>query len=203
MPLANADLPLRNNMSLVELVAVILGLISVYLVTRQNVWCYPLGIISVFIYIFIFFEVKLYADMGLQVFFIILQAYGWYQWLYGGKDHSTLHVSWATRSMYLVTIIFAVLATALLGFTLHKLTDASLPYVDSFLAVLSMAAQWMMAKKYIENWILWTIVNIGSIAMYGYKELYFTMVLFAVYFGLAIFGYTEWKKELRVEVSSS
>lgn len=181
----------------VEIIAVVLGLISVYLVTRQNVWCYPLGIISVFIYIFIFYKVKLYADMGLQLFFIVLQAYGWYEWLYGGRDHSALSVSWASRRIYLFSALFTMLSTALLGYTLHQLTDASLPYVDSFLAVLSMAAQWMMAKKYIENWILWMIVNIGSIGMYGVKGLYVTMVLFAVYFGLAILGYAEWKRSLQ------
>ena len=186
-------------MTIAEIIAVILGLISVYLTTRQNVWCYPLGIISVFVYIFIFREVKLYADMGLQVFFIVLQAYGWYEWLYGGKDHSALNVSWASRSVYTINILFIAIATAILGYTLHKLTDASLPYVDSFLAVLSMSAQWLMAKKYIENWILWIIVNIGSIGMYGYKGLYFTMFLFAVYFGLAIFGYKEWKKSFTAE----
>jgi nicotinamide mononucleotide transporter len=186
-------------MEFVEIIAVIFGLLSVYLVTRQNVWCYPLGIVSVFIYIFVFYEVKLYADMGLQVFFIVLQAYGWYVWLYGGKGHTVLNVSWASRTVYGLTTFFVIVATALLGFVLHKLTDASLPYVDSFLAVLSMAAQWMMARKYIENWILWIVVNIGSIGMYGFKGLYFTMFLFAVYFGLAIFGYVEWKKSLTTE----
>lgn len=181
-------------MPIAEIPAVILGLISVYLVTRQNVWCYPLGIVSVFVYIFIFFEVKLYADMGLQVFFIILQLYGWYEWLYGGKGHTALIVGWASLRVYWWTVLFTILSTALLGFTLHETTDASLPYIDSFLAVLSMAAQWMMAKKYVENWILWMIVNVGSIAMYGYKGLLFTMVLYAVYLGLAILGYREWKK---------
>jgi nicotinamide mononucleotide transporter len=180
-----------------EIAAVILGLISVYLVTRQNVWCYPLGIISVFVYIFIFYEVKLYADMGLQVFFIVLQMYGWYEWMYGGTGHTELHVARASHRIYLNSLIFTVAATALLGFTLHQLTDASLPYMDSFLAVLSMVAQWMMARKYIENWILWTVVNIGSIGMYGVKGLYFTMLLYAVYFGLALLGYTAWKRSLR------
>ena len=157
-------------MNYIEGFAVILGLISVYLVTRQNVWCYPLGIISVFVYIFIFYEVKLYADMGLQVFFIVLQAYGWYEWLYGGKDHTALQVSWASKKIYFNIFIFVAIATTSVGYVLHTFTDASLPYVDSFLAVLSMAAQWLMAKKYIENWILWIVVNLGSIVMYGYKE---------------------------------
>lgn len=183
-------------MDVTEIIAVVLGLISVYLVTKQNVWCYPLGIISVFIYIFIFYEVKLYADMGLQVFFIVLQAYGWYEWLYGGAGKTELNVAWGSKRLYLLTALFIASATALLGYILHELTDASLPFVDSFLAVLSMAAQWMMAKKFIENWILWVIVNIGSIGMYAFKGLYFTTFLYIVYFGLAILGYKEWKRSL-------
>jgi nicotinamide mononucleotide transporter len=184
-------------MSFIEAVAVILGLVSVFLVTRQNVWCYPLGIISVFIYIFIFFDVKLYADMGLQVFFIILQVYGWYEWLHGGEKNSELQVTWGTRTMYMVTAVFVVLSTAVIGSILHRYTDASLPYIDSLLTMLSMAAQWMMAKKYIENWIVWTAVNIGSIAMYGMKGLYFTMFLYAVYLVLGIVGFFEWRKSFR------
>lgn len=189
-------------MTFVELIAVVLGLISVYLVTRQNVWCYPLGIVSVFIYIFIFYEVKLYADMGLQVFFIILQAYGWHEWLYGGENRSELHVSCVSQKIIVFSAASIVIATAALGFALHQLTDAALPYVDSFLAVLSMVAQWYMAKKYIENWTLWIVVNIGSIAMYGYKELYFTMVLYAVYFCLAVVGYRAWRKDLRATTTA-
>lgn len=183
-------------MGITEAIAVVLGLISVYLVTRQNVWCYPLGIISVFIYIFIFYEVKLYADMGLQVFFIVLQAYGWYEWLYGGEGKTELAVTWARKKEYLYSALFVLFATAALGAALHQLTDAALPYVDSFLAVLSMVGQWMMAKKYIENWILWVVVNIGSIGMYAFKGLYFTTFLYVVYFGLAILGYIEWKRAI-------
>jgi nicotinamide mononucleotide transporter len=148
--------------SLPEIIAVVLGIIAVYLSTKQHVWTYPLGIISVFIYIFIFFEVKLYADMGLQVFFIVLQVYGWYEWLYGGKNKTELHVSKILLREIYYTIIFVIVATAVIGYTLHKLTDASLPYVDSFLAVLSMAGQWMMAKKYLESWHVWIAVNIGQ-----------------------------------------
>ena len=186
--------------SIEEVFAVILGVIAVYLSTRQNVWTYPLGIISVFIYIEIFYEVKLYADMGLQVFFIILQVYGWYEWLYGGEHKSVLHVSRTPFKTGIILALFVFAGTAVLGYTLHRTTDASLPYIDSFLAVLSMVAQWLLAKKYIENWNVWVAVNIGSIAMYGYKELYFTMVLYGVYLALAIIGYREWKKEILFKI---
>lgn len=179
-----------------EIIAVVLGVVAVYLSTRQNVWTYPLGIISVFLYIEIFYDVKLYADMGLQVFFILLQAYGWYEWLYGGENKTALHVSRLPLRAGMICSALVVAGTVVLGYTLHRSTDASLPYVDSLLAVLSMAAQWMLARKHLENWSVWITVNIGSIAMYGYKELYFTMVLYGVYLVLAVMGYYEWKKEL-------
>ncbi len=188
-------------MTFTETIAVVLGLISVYLVVKQHVWCYPLGIISVFIYIFIFLDVKLYADMGLQVFFIVLQVYGWYEWLYGGSNKTALHVSRATKNIYFANIVFIVIATALIGYALHQLTDAALPYIDSFLAVLSMTGQWLMAKKYLENWSVWIAVNIGSIGMYSFKGLYLTAFLYAVYLVLAIVGYREWKKELSEQVT--
>ncbi len=189
-------------MTFVELIAVVLGLISVYLVTRQNVWCYPLGIVSVFIYIFIFYEVKLYADMGLQVFFIALQAYGWYEWLYGGENKTELHVTHSSRTINVLLGIGTIAGTGSLGYVLTTYTDAAVPYVDSFLTVLSMAGQWLVARKHIENWIVWMVVNTGSIAMYGYKELYFTMVLYAVYFGLAVVGYRAWRKDLRATTTA-
>lgn len=182
--------------SVAEIVAVILGVVAVYLSTRQNVWTYPLGIVSVFLYIEIFYDVKLYADMGLQVFFIILQAYGWYEWLYGGENKTALRLSRIPFRTSVISTILVCIGTFVLGYTLHQLTDASLPYVDSLLAVLSMAAQWMLAKKYLENWNAWIAVNVGSIAMYGYKGLYFTMVLYGVYLVLAVMGYRAWKREL-------
>lgn len=182
--------------SAVEAAAVLLGIAAVYLSTRQNVWTYPLGIVSVFLYIDIFYQVRLYADMGLQVFFIVLQAYGWYEWLYGGENRTALRVSRLPRRFAAAAAAAVAAGTALLGMTLHRYTDASLPYVDSFLAVLSMAGQWMMARKYLESWHVWIAVNVGSIGMYGVKELYFTMVLYAVYLVLAEVGRREWAKEL-------
>jgi nicotinamide mononucleotide transporter len=183
--------------SLEEIVAVVLGVVAVYLSTRQNIWTYPLGIVSVFIYIFIFRDVKLYADMGLQVFFIVLQVYGWYEWLYGGEHKSRLHVPHTPRRVAVVNAVAVAVGTAVLGYFLHAWTDAALPYIDSFLAVLSMSGQFLLARKYFQVWHVWMAVNIGSIAMYAMKGLYFTMVLYGVYFVLAVMGYREWRKELK------
>lgn len=186
-----------------EIIAVMLGVIAVFLSTRQNVWTFPLGIISVFLYIEIFYDVKLYADMGLQVFFIVLQVYGWYEWLYGGENKTMLHVTRIPVRSGGICIVIVVAGTIVLGYTLHRLTDASLPYIDSLLAVLSMVAQWMLARKYLENWTIWAVVNVGSILMYAYKELYFTTILYGVYLILAVMGYREWKKQLSLRYHHS
>lgn len=186
-----------------EIIAVMLGVIAVFLSTRQNVWTFPLGIISVFLYIEIFYDVKLYADMGLQVFFIVLQVYGWYEWLYGGENKTMLHVTRIPVRSGGICIVIVVAGTIVLGYTLHRLTDASLPYIDSLLAVLSMVAQWMLARKYLENWNIWAVVNVGSILMYAYKELYFTTILYGVYLILAVMGYREWKKQLSLRYHHS
>ncbi len=186
-----------------EIIAVMLGVIAVFLSTRQNVWTFPLGIISVFLYIEIFYDVKLYADMGLQVFFIVLQVYGWYEWLYGGENKTMLHVTRIPVRSGGICIVIVVAGTIVLGYTLHRLTDASLPYIDSLLAVLSMVAQWMLARKYLENWTIWAVVNVGSILMYAYKELCFTTILYGVYLILAVMGYREWKKQLSLRYHHS
>jgi len=144
-------------MNISELVAVVLGLASVYLVIRQNVMCFPLGIISVALYVFIFYNVQLYADMGLQVAFIILQFYGWCQWLYGGKQKTALKVSSSSWKINIVLSVIVLFTTFSLGWILHKKTDAALPYWDSFQTSLSLAGQWMSARKYIGNWFVWIL----------------------------------------------
>ncbi|MDA0987231.1 MAG: nicotinamide riboside transporter PnuC [Bacteroidetes bacterium] len=185
-------------MTFLEIIATITGIISVWFVVRQNIWCYPFGIISVTIYIYIFFNVKLYADMGLQVAFIILQAYGWYVWLFGGKNKTELIVTYASRSTNVIVIFAVMVSSYSLGKFLKTNTDAALPFWDSTMTSLSLAGQYLMAKKNIENWFYWIVVNIISIGMYIVKDLYVTTILYSVYFVLAIIGLIEWKKEFEL-----
>ncbi len=184
-------------MTILEIIATITGIISVWFVVRQNIWCYPFGIISVTIYIYIFFNVKLYADMGLQVAFIVLQAYGWYEWLYGGKNKTELNVTKASSSTNIIVGVLVIISSYVLGYFLRNNTDAALPYWDSTMTSLSLAGQYLMAKKYIENWLFWIAVNIISIGMYIVKDLYITTILYSVYFVLAIMGWFEWKRKLK------
>lgn len=177
-----------------EWVAVVFGIASVYLGVRESVWNWPTGIINVSMYIYIFLNAKLYADMGLQVFYIVISFYGWWNWLYGGANHSELRVTRLSRRMAMILPVAGALGALALGWFLHQTTDAALPYVDSTLTVASLIAQYLMTKKVLENWLIWVTADVGYIGMYIYKELYPTAFLYAVFLVLATMGWFEWKR---------
>lgn len=174
----------------------ITGLISVWLTVRENVWCWPIGIINSGALLIVFYEAQYYADTGLQVIFIVLSVYGWYEWLHGGKDSSELEISNSYLKLNLLLAIIAFAGMLTIGYTLSRWTNASLPYVDSLMSVMSLIAQWMMAKKLLESWLVWIAVDLLSIGMYFAKGLYPTLLLYTVYLVLAILGYIEWRKSL-------
>jgi nicotinamide mononucleotide transporter len=184
-------------MNYIELFAVISGLVCVWLTVKENIWCWPTGLVSVALYLFVFYEAKLYAEAGLQIVFIILQIYGWYEWLRGGEGHTELVISKSSARLRLALAAIATAGTAALGYTLARYTDASLPYLDSTVTVLSLVAQWMLAKKIIENWLIWIAVDLMSIGIYFYKGLYWSTVLYATFLVLATFGYLEWNRTLK------
>jgi len=180
-----------------EWVAVVFGIASVYLSVRENVWSWPTGIINVSMYVYIFLHAKLYADMGLQVFYIVISFYGWWNWLYGGAGHSELHVTRLSRRLAMILPVAGVLGSLALGWFLHQTTDAALPYVDSTLTVASLIAQYLMTRKVLENWIIWVTADVAYIGMYIYKDLYPTAFLYAVFLVLASMGWFEWKRSWR------
>ncbi|MFL6273684.1 MAG: nicotinamide riboside transporter PnuC [Blastocatellia bacterium] len=184
-------------MNIWEIIATILGLISVWLTVRQNIWCWPTGLVMVGLYAVIFFRARLYADAGLQVVYIVLQIYGWYEWRRGGKGHSKLTVTRITLRLGLLLSGVAIVATALMGYGLATKTDAALPYWDSAATAMSLVAQWMLARKLIENWLVWIAVDVLSIGIYIVKGLYPTTVLYAAFLVLAALGWIEWRKTLR------
>ncbi|HSU17870.1 nicotinamide riboside transporter PnuC [Longimicrobium sp.] len=180
-----------------EWIAVVFGIVSVYLSVREKIWSWPTAIVSVSLYIYVFFGVRLYADMGLQVYFLAISFYGWWNWLYGGANHTELHVTRiSTRSAVMLTGI-GIIATAALSHVLGTYTQAAIPWADSALAVASLIAQYLMTRKVLENWAIWVAVDVGSIAMYVYKGLYPTTFLYAVYLVLATMGWFEWKRSLK------
>ncbi|QXD16973.1 nicotinamide riboside transporter PnuC [Rhodocaloribacter litoris] len=185
-----------KGFNLLEVVGFTAGLLYVLLNIRQNVWCWPAGLVSVTAYLIVFWEVRLYADMGLQVFYIGLSLYGWYYWLHGGRDDGEAPVVRLARRQAAVAALLGLAGTALMGYLLARFTDADLPYWDSATTVFSLVATWMTARKILENWLLWIAVDTLYVFIYVYKGLYLTSVLFALYLVLATTGYFAWKRTM-------
>ena len=141
---------------MLEKIAVAAGLANVYLTVRQNIWCWPVGVVMVSLYIYIFFQAKLYSDAGLNVFFLVMQFYGWYEWTRGPVEHarSLRPVTRLSRRGGIVTIAGVLAGTVVLGTGMHQHTDAALPYPDAFTTMLSVFAQFLMTRKILENWTL-------------------------------------------------
>jgi nicotinamide mononucleotide transporter len=188
--------------SLLELLAAVTGALSVWLSVRQNIWSWPTAIVNVVLYALVFWDAKLYADMGLQVVYAVLSVYGWYEWLYGGQGRTRLRVTRTTPALAARLVVIAAAGSALLGTLLHRTTDAALPYMDSFLSSTSLVAQWMMTKKLLENWLVWIAVDVLYVGMFLFKGLYLTAGLYAVFLGLAIRGYVDWRRSMSAPVAA-
>ncbi len=152
--------------------------------------------VSVALYALVFRDARLYADMGLQGLYFVLAAYGWWAWLHGGSDHGELQVSRASPRLLAALGIGGALFAFLLGQTLYRLTDASLPFMDSALTSFSIAAQWMQTRKLLEAWLLWLAVDVFYVGMFLYKGLYPTAALYAVFLYLAGLGFFEWRRSM-------
>jgi nicotinamide mononucleotide transporter len=180
-------------MSLIEAAATFFGLLCVWFTIKENIWCWPAGIVQVSLYIFVFYDSKLYSDMVLHIIYVFLNAYGWYHWLYKKNEKAELPVSDVGKQLSLWVIV-CIIGTAVLGYLMTTYTDASFPYPDAFITIASLIAQWLLAKKKLESWYFWIIVDVAAVGVYGLKELYLTTGLYAVFLVLAVFGYFEWRK---------
>lgn len=185
-----------------EVIAVVITLIAVYLTVRQIIWCWPLGMISVTLYALVFFQAKLYADMGLQALYFGLAIYGWWAWLHGGKNHGELEVSLTSNRMRAVLALIGVVSGVVLGQALNRFTDASLPFMDSILTSFSIVAQWMQTRKLLEAWLVWLAVDVFYVGMFLYKGLYPTAGLYAIFLYLAVLGFVEWRRSMDPTLAS-
>lgn len=185
--------------SSIEIYAVILGIIAVGLVVVRNVWNFPFGIVMVILYGWIFFEAKLYSDMLLQGIFLVMQVQGWWSWMGGEKaEDDLIKVRTLTRGQWLWSAGAQVGGTLLLGGLMQRFTDAALPFLDAFTAVMSVIGQWWLNKRYLENWIFWIIVDVLYLYIYPSRGLYATAFLYLIFLGMAISGYWAWRKKLSV-----
>ncbi|WP_442511867.1 nicotinamide riboside transporter PnuC [Novipirellula sp. SH528] len=183
-------------MNLIELTATGFGFLCVVLTIRRSVWCWPTGLIQVLLFIIIFYDAKLYSDLLLHVIYVFLQFYGWYYWTREDAGDEDLIVKSLAPSWLGCWLAVTVAATIGLGWAMTSWTDASLPYPDAFTTVASLVAQFLLARRYIENWGFWIGVDIVAIWVYFTKELNATAVLYMTFLILASVGLVIWKKQL-------
>jgi nicotinamide mononucleotide transporter len=175
-----------------EIVGTAFGLLSVWLTIRKSVWCWPTGLVNVVCFFVLFYQVKLYAELITYAAFFVLGVYGWWKWARGENEGGELPVTRTPRRTAAMLIALALFWTPIQGYCLHRFTDAALPYWDSSITVLSLLAQWMMARKYLENWALWIAVDLLGIGVYQAKGLYATAGLYVVFLVLATSGLVAW-----------
>lgn len=181
-----------------EILGVIFSIAYLIFSIRQNILLWPLGIASALLYMVVFYQSKFYADMGLNGYYVVISIYGWILWKKGSGESGTgLPVSRLGKRQALILFLITALVFAGIGVMLDRFTDSPVPYWDAFTTALSFTATWMLARKILENWILWIIVDAVSMALYLYRGLYPTLLLFAIYTTMAVIGYLKWKQSYK------
>ncbi len=186
-----------QQLSWLEGLAVFMGILSVYFSTKQHIWVYPTGIVSVLIYVWICFNYGLYADMSINAYYFAMSIYGWYLWNTPKKGAVALAVTWLDARGWLVSLTIFGSSFLLLVFVLLEFTDSTVPYWDSFTTASAFVAMWLMAKKKVENWIFWILTDVVSIPLYFHKGLLLTSVQYLFGTGLAIAGLLAWIKAFK------
>ena len=181
----------------IEIAAALLGVINVVLVVRRSVWNYPFGIAMVSLYFFVFWDAKLYSDALLQIFFLLIQLYGWWVWLHSPQvDHGVAveWMDWPRRIRWLVVTAVLILAW---GTGMARFTDAAAPYADATVAGLSVAAQILQSIRKVESWLLWIAVDAFAVGLFIWRGLQVTSGLYALFFVLACVGLREWARKAK------
>ena len=182
-----------------EIVAALLAITYLLLAMRQDARCWIAWIISSLMYLFVMYSAGLYMEAGLQIFYLLMGFYGLYQWQYKPLNNESLKIKvWPkTTHMMCLTILFLLVTAS--GYILSSNTDAVSPYIDAFTTWGAIIASYMLAKKILENWIYWFVVDFVSVFLFVSRELYPTALLFCLYLVLVIFGYRSWKNEWQLK----
>ena len=177
-----------------ETVAVILGIAYLLLAMRENSLCWYCAFISTGIYIWIFGDVSLYMESALNAYYMVMAVYGWYQWQRGGSSSKGIKLSSWGIKQHMAAIGLVLVLSVISGYLLSQNTDARMPYIDSFTTWGSVITTFMVARKVLENWLYWIVIDAVSIFLYIDRELYQTVGLYSVYLVLAVIGYVAWRK---------
>lgn len=189
---------------LLEIMGTIVGLIYLWLEYRASIYLWIASIVMPAIYLFVYFEAGLYADFGINVYYLLAAIYGWFAWkFYGRKQYSQDRSDTASDEMPITHIplreilpscLVFVGSLGLIWWLLSSYTDSNVAGWDSFTTALSVIGMWMLSRKYLEQWLVWIVVDIVCVGLYIYKELYFTAGLYGLYAIIAIFGYLKWRE---------
>ena len=180
---------------MIEYIAVIFGILSVWYAQKNKILVFPTGIISVLIYVYLTYENKLYADTGINIYYFIMSIYGWVLWKTKNKKIKK-EISFNSKQENLISMSLCIFFFLIIQYALNK-TDSDVVFLDSITTALSLTGMLLLARRKLENWIYWIIADIIYIPLYMYKELYPTSLQFFIFLILAILGYKNWKKELK------
>lgn len=180
-----------------EWIAVTTGLLSVWYSMRENIWVYPTGIVSVLIYVYLAFQYKLYADMGVNFYYFLMSIYGWYYWVHPkNENEEQVPVTTNNKKEQLISVSLTLGSFLILYYVLSAFTDSDVPFWDALTTCFAILGMYLMARKKLESWIAWIITDLISIPLYYYKGLVLTSFQFLVFTGLAVAGYLAWKRSL-------
>ena len=186
-------------MSWAEVLGFATGLVNVWLLVRQHILNWPLGILNVLLLMVVFWSAGLYADAGLQIVYVILGCYGWWAWLYGGADRSRLVVRDTTRAEWIGLALAGLLITGALWLFLDRLTGSTVPLADALTTALSLLATYGQTRKLVQNWWIWIAADLIYIPLYAYKGLYLTAILYVAFLTLCVLGLRAWRAALRAQ----
>ncbi|MDD2564693.1 MAG: nicotinamide riboside transporter PnuC [Salinivirgaceae bacterium] len=179
----------------IETLATIIGIIYLVFSVKQNILLWIFGLMTSLLYIYVYFNSQFYADMALQIYYVVISIYGWFHWSKGGENESTLKVSTASTTL-MVKCVALTLVLWLGIYFLLSLTNSDVPVGDAFTTAAAIVATWMLAQKLIENWLFWIVIDSVSLILYIHKELWPTVVLFGAYTLVAIIGYFKWRTDM-------
>lgn len=191
-------------MNYLEITGTLVGLLYLWLEYRASIYLWIAGIVMPAIYIFVYYRAGLYADFGINIYYLGAAVYGWMVWMRGsGKGgKKELPITRTPPKTYLPLALVFLLSLGGIAWILIRFTDSNVPWLDSFTTALSIVGMWMLARKYVEQWWAWIIVDVVCCGLYIYKELYFTSALYGLYSIIAIFGYFKWKRMMIINTVS-
>lgn len=184
------------NTSFIEWLIFVTAMLYVILAALENVWCWLFGILSSLLSVYLCYSGKLFLESGLQAFYVGIGIYGWYEWLHGSTEQKNLSIQTSSKQQIGIYILISCILWIPLAYIAKHYSTQVLPYLDAFITSFSIVATWMVAKKKIENWLFWILIDGAAIILYAKRDFYLIAFLYFIYTILAGLGYLSWRKKL-------